>query len=80
MKTPVAITLILVGALLILAPAISDYLYQRNLVELMGDSKASKISLAGEMSSFYRFVCWVSGLFAILLGGVYSWEKRKEDL
>lgn len=79
MKTPVAITLILVGALLILAPAISDYLYQRNLVEIIGDSNSSRVSLDGEMSGFYRFVCWASGLSAILLGVISSAGGGKKD-
>lgn len=40
---------------LILVPAILDYLYQRNLVGLMGDSKFSKVILDGGMSGSLGF-------------------------
>lgn len=61
MKTPVAITLIIVGALLIMVPAQSDYMYQRNVVELLSKSNVSNVSLIGQMSELYRLGCWATG-------------------
>jgi hypothetical protein len=70
MKTPIAITLIIMGALLIMTPAFSDYLYQRNVVELMNRPGVSSVTLGGQMTELYRFGCWLSGSamagFAIL--------------
>jgi hypothetical protein len=61
MKTPVAITLIIMGALLVMVPALSDYLYQCNVVSIMTKAGASDVSLLGQMSETYRFGCWLTG-------------------
>ncbi len=61
MKTPIAITLIIMGALLVMTPVISDYLYERNVVELFNRAGATSASLAGFMSEQYRLGCWLTG-------------------
>ena len=59
MKTPIAVTLIIMGALLVMTPA--DFLYQRNVVALMSRSGVTSVTLAGQMSELYRFGCWLTG-------------------
>ncbi|HWB03319.1 MAG TPA: hypothetical protein VG796_09865 [Verrucomicrobiales bacterium] len=61
MKTPIAVTLIIMEALLIMTPALADFLYQRNVIDLMGKPGVTGVTLAGQMSTFYRFGCWLSG-------------------
>jgi hypothetical protein len=61
MKTPIAVTLIIMGALLIMTPALADFLYQRNVVALMSKSGVNSVTLAGQMSAHYRFGCWLTG-------------------
>ena len=61
MKTPIAVTLIIMGALLVMTPALADFLYQRNVVALMARSGVTSVTLAGQMSELYRFGCWLTG-------------------
>ena len=61
MKTPIAVTLIIMGALLVMTPVISDFFYQRNIVALMARSGVTGATLAGQMSEIYRFGCWLTG-------------------
>jgi hypothetical protein len=61
MKTPIAVTLIIMGALLVMTPALADFLYQRNVLALMARSGVTSVTLAGQMSELYRFGCWLTG-------------------
>jgi uncharacterized membrane protein YjgN (DUF898 family) len=61
MKSPVAVTLIIMGALLVMTPAVSDYLFQRNVVALMTHSGYTSVSLDGKMGDLYRIGCWLTG-------------------
>jgi hypothetical protein len=61
MKTPIAVTLIIMGALLVMTPALSDFAYQRNVVELMTRANVTNVMLAGKMEELYRFGCWLTG-------------------
>ena len=61
MKTPIAVTLIIMGALLVMTPALADFLYQRNVVALLAQSGIERVTLAGQMSDLYRFGCWLTG-------------------
>jgi hypothetical protein len=61
MKTPIAVTLIIVGGLLIMTPALADFLYQRNVVALLATANFDRVMLAGQMSELYRFGCWLNG-------------------
>lgn len=61
MKTPIAVTLIIMGVLLVMTPALADFLYQRNVVALMIKSGVTSVTLAGQMSELYRFGCWLTG-------------------
>ena len=62
MKTPVAVTLIIMGALIMVTPAISDYLFQLNVVTLLIKTGAANVNLDGKMSDLYRIGCWAVGL------------------
>ena len=67
MKTPIAVTLIIMGALLVGIPALSDYLYQRNLVALLAARPdMSLVNLDGKMGDLYRIGCWLTG--SIMVG------------
>ena len=62
MKTPVAVTLIIMGSLIIITPAISDYLFQLNVVTMLTKTGAANVTLDGKMSDLYRIGCWAAGL------------------
>lgn len=72
MKTPVAITLIIIGALLVMTPVVSDYLYQRALVELMSHPGITSVNLDGKMGDLYRIGCWAMGGVMILIAIMFS--------
>jgi hypothetical protein len=61
MKTPVAVTLIIMGGLLVMTPALSDYLYQRNVVALLSHPGVQSVNLDGKMGDLYRIGCWLTG-------------------
>ena len=61
MKTPIAVTLIIVGGLLLLAPALSDYMYQRNIVEMMSRPDIASVNLDGKMGDDSRLGYWFAG-------------------
>jgi hypothetical protein len=55
MKTPIAVALIVMGGLLMLAPAFSDYLYSRTVASVMS-AGVQVTGLAGQMSDDSRLV------------------------
>jgi hypothetical protein len=61
MKTAIAITLIIVGALLIMTPVLSDHLHESNVVALLSRDSIKQVTLTGQMSEMYRFGCWLTG-------------------
>ena len=83
MKTPIAVTLITMGALLVMAPAISDYFYQRNIVALMDRSGVTGVTLAGQMTGIYRFGCWLTGTgmigIAVLFAGFGRMREARHE-
>ncbi len=81
MKTPIVVTLIIMGALLVMTPAFADFLYQRNVVALMAKSGVTSVTLSGQMSELYRFGCWLtgSGMVAIaVLCSLFSGRQAHE--
>ena len=78
MKNPVAIALIIAGMILIITPAISDYLYQRNVVKLLEVRDLNRVTLAGKMGERYRFGCWAAGVMSICCAIGLSVAARKE--
>lgn len=79
MKAQVAEKLIIMGAILILAPIISDYLMQRQVVEVMTATKASNVSLGGGLSTDYRGGCYVAGAVMIGVAILRSWSGDKSQ-
>jgi hypothetical protein len=61
MKTSVAITLIVVGALLVAAPILSDYSHRAQVAAALNHSATSSVSLQPVLSEEYRFGCWLVG-------------------
>jgi len=77
MKTPVAVTLIIAGALIIITPAISDYLYERNIVALLTHGFNS-VTLDGKMGDLYRIGCWLAGGFMVAFAVIFSLRPTVE--
>lgn len=74
MKTPIAVVLIIMGGLIVMTPAVSDYFYQQNLVAVLNHGAAS-VNLDGKMGDLYRILCWSlgGGMIAIsILFSLYS--------
>jgi len=71
MNTPVAVTLIIMGGLMVMTPAVSDYFYQQNLVAVLNHGAAS-VNLDGKMGDLYRILCWSLGGGMIVLATVCS--------
>ncbi len=66
MKTPIAVTLIIVGGLLIMAPIISDHLQRGQVAAALGKPGVASIQLNPTLSEAYRFGCWLSGTAMII--------------
>ena len=76
MKSPVAITLIIVGGLLILGPAFTDYTARAQVASILAQQKFTSLNLdPPPMSSTYRFGCWLAGS-AMIAAAVYSSRSR----
>jgi hypothetical protein len=78
MKTPIAVTLIIMGALLVMTPALSDYLYQRNVVALMDRQGSISVTLSGLMNDYYRFGCWFTGSAMVGVAILCSAFRRRQ--
>ena len=76
MKTPVAVALIIMGALLIMVPVLSDYMHQRNVVDLLSQTNVTSVNLIGQMSDAYRLGCWATGTGMIAIAVLRSLVKN----
>ena len=79
MNSQVAEKLIIMGAILILAPIVSDYLMQRQVVEVMTATKATNVSLGGGLSTDYRTSCYIAGAVMIGVAILRSWSSGRVD-
>ncbi|HEY1663901.1 MAG TPA: hypothetical protein VGI03_15900 [Verrucomicrobiae bacterium] len=79
MKTPIAVTLIIVGGLLVMTPALSDYFYQRNVVALMSHPGITSVNLDGKMGDLYRIGCWLTGSVMVGIAVLCSLFVRHES-
>ena len=68
MKSPVAVALIIMGTVLILAPIGAAYLLQRNWVSLKLKEQTISATVIPQLSTWYRFVCWLTGSFMVFVG------------
>lgn len=79
MKPTVAITLILVGALFIVTPPISDYMHEQSVVRLLEKPGVNNVNLSiPAMSEMYRFGCWATGVVMILISIGQSYNRGRE--
>ena len=79
MKTPVAMTLIIMGALLIMVPAQADYMYQRNVIELLSQTNVTSVNLIGQMGDLYRIGYWLTGSAMVAIAVLRSLSKKSEE-
>jgi len=77
MKTAIAITLIIVGALLIMTPVLADHLHESNVVALLSQNNVRQVTLEGQMSEMYRFGCWFTGSAMIAIAVLASLVARR---
>ena len=68
MKSSNAVALIVMGAMLVLAPIGADYLFQRNLVSLLTKEPSINAAVIPQLSTWYRIVCLLIGSFMIIFG------------
>ena len=67
MKPGIAIALIVCGTVLVITPALYDYMLLSNVSNvLLSRTDMTSVSSGEPMSSMYRFVCWAFG--AIMIG------------
>jgi hypothetical protein len=72
MKVRVAITLIVMGTLLLVTPVLADYLYCRNLVHLMTTPGMAGVTLDGKLSKLGHIGYWCIGSVMIGIGTLAS--------
>ncbi len=76
MKTPIGITLIIAGAVLILAPVVSDQLHEARFAQLIARPD-SPVRLDNPLSELYSFGCWLTGSAMIGMAVRFSLCSRK---
>ena len=74
MKTSVAITLIIVGGLLVAAPIASDYLQRAQLLAALGKAGVTSVNLQPILSEQYRLGCWSVG--AAMVAAAVCFSRR----
>jgi hypothetical protein len=68
MKAAVAITLIVAGAMVALAPVVSDYLYQGRLVEMAAAGETGLEITRSRLGPEYSIGCYTLGALMVLVG------------
>ncbi len=76
MKPSVAITLIIVGGILIALPPIADYLRQSEMAELLAKPEISKVNLEEPMDHGYRWTCLLCGVSMIATSVITSLKRQ----
>lgn len=76
MKTPIAITLIIMGSLLVITPVASDYMQREQVKDALGKPGVSTVSLEPSLGELYRLGCWFTGSAMVAAAVVYS--RRSE--
>ena len=75
MKTPVAVTLVIVGALLVLVPAMVDRQYQANRTEVVVVAGAPPSLVAGSLGA-ERYLYSTLGVLLLVGGIAGSWTRN----
>jgi hypothetical protein len=78
MRYKIWMTVIICGTLLVLASPISDYMYGKQLADLLIERKDfNNISLSTErMTGGYRFGCYALGAIMIGVGIIGGWREH----
>lgn len=71
MKSPVAVTLIITGALLVLTPLLFGYLREVQLARLI-TSPCTSVNLERGISETYSWICMFIGIALVVVGVVRS--------
>ena len=62
MRTAVVVSLIIVGAILVITPVVADQLHEANVVRFFEDASAGSRTFAEKgISETYSFGCWFTG-------------------
>jgi hypothetical protein len=69
MKSPVVVTLIVMGALLVLTPLLFGYLREVQLAQLIA-LPGTSVNLERGISETYSWLCMFIGIALIVTGGV----------
>ena len=78
MKQGVAITLIIMGSLLIMAPPASDHIHTQQFIRLLDNERITRVT-KDSMSTEYRFGCWISGFSMVGLAVLGSRSSKRRD-
>jgi hypothetical protein len=76
MKPSVAVSLIIMGTILVLAPFGADYCFQRNLVLLLSKENSINATVIPQLTTWYRVICLVMGSLMVLFGALVSADPR----
>ena len=76
MKPSVAITIIIVGGVLIALPPLAEYLRQSEMAELLAKPEISKVNLGDPMDRGYRWACMWCGVAMIATSIISSIVKK----
>jgi hypothetical protein len=82
MDATVALSLVVMGSLLVMTPPVADHLHQRNLVQLMSQPGVRTVNLAGGMTDAYQFACWLTGTTMVVIavtGSINRGRPGRED-
>ena len=83
MKQGVAITLIIMGSILIMAPPASDHFHTQQVVRLLDNERITakgiplEGGMKGSMSTEYRLGCWFTGLSMICVAVLGSRTSKR---
>lgn len=77
MRYKIWLTLIVCGTLIVLAPPLSDYLFNHQVSQMLIERKdfANFSFGIAPMSSPYRFGCWALGSLMIAVGIIGGWRE-----
>jgi hypothetical protein len=77
MKTAVAVTLIVAGAVVVAIPPLSDA-WRTLMVTRLMEHGATSVNLEGRLEDLYRCGCWLLGAVMIAVGAGASWRSERD--
>lgn len=76
MKRFFSSTLVITGAVLVVAPLIYKYLIYRLMIEIMTKRNFTEFSFDSNLPDYYYAVCLLIGVICIVLGVVFEIKDR----